>query len=85
MRRCERIRWPRASIENCDALGVKCWETTRDGQVRIMIWLEAADYVVVLSKRDGYVLPWTAYFIEHSHRKGKLQREYEAAQKEGRA
>jgi hypothetical protein len=64
---------------------VRCWEATRDGKVTVKIWLEAADYVVVLSKREGYVLPWTAYFIEHEHRRKKLRREFEAAQKESKA
>jgi hypothetical protein len=84
MRRCERIRWPRATIENCDAQGVKVWETTRNGQVRIMLWIEDADYVVVLSKREGYVLPWTAFYVEHPHRRKKLQRDFETAQSERR-
>ncbi len=26
LRRCERIRWPKAIIENCEKCGIKIWE-----------------------------------------------------------
>lgn len=80
MRRCERIRWPRPSIDNCDTAGVKVWETERTGETRITIWVEAEDYVVILAKRRDYVLPWTAFVLDQPHRRRKLQREFEASQ-----
>ncbi len=78
MRRCERIGWPRPGIDNCDAQNVKVWEAQRRGESRIMIWLEPDDYVIVLANRGDYLLPWTAFTIEHDHKRRKLQREYEA-------
>ena len=32
---------------------------------------------LILADRGDYILPWTAYLVEQSHRQRKLQREYE--------
>ena len=77
LRRCERIRWPRAVIENFNDLAVKVWETTRRNESRICLWLEAQEYLVVLAERQGYLLPWTVYMVTRSHRKLKFQKEFE--------
>ena len=77
LRRCERIRWPRAVIENADDSAVKVWETTRRQERRICLWLEEQEYLVVLADRRGYLLPWTAYMVTYGHRKRKLREEFE--------
>jgi hypothetical protein len=77
IRRCERIRWPRAVIENAEDSTVKTWETTRRHERRICLWLEGREYLVVLADRKGYLLPWTAYMVTYEHRKRKLQQEFE--------
>jgi hypothetical protein len=82
LRRCERIRWPRAVIEHSEDAAVKVWETTRRGERRICLWLEEQEYLVVLADRKGYLLPWTAYMVTRSHRKRKLQREFERWQRQ---
>lgn len=38
---------------------------------------EDESYVVILRKGNGYLLPWTAYLIEHEWRKKKFIKEYE--------
>jgi hypothetical protein len=40
--------------------------------------LEDFSYVVIVADRGDYVLPWTAYYVEHSHRRNKLRKEYES-------
>jgi hypothetical protein len=40
---------------------------------------------VVLAKRKGYILFWTAYLISKEHRKKKLIKEYEEYKKAGDA
>ena len=75
--RCERIRWPRAVIEHADDVAVKRWETMRGSERRICLWLQAQEYLVVLTVRRGFLLPWTAYTVTKNHRKRKLQREFE--------
>ena len=84
LRRCERIRWPRPIIENVDdrLCTIKVWENTRQaGEKRICIWLEQHEYLVVLAKRNDYVLFLTAYPVTLPHRKRKLQKEYEGYHK----
>jgi hypothetical protein len=78
LRRCERIRWPRAIIEHSTEPDVKVWENERKGETRICLWLEQQDYLVILARRKNYVLFWTAYLVPQPHRKRKLQKEYEA-------
>lgn len=81
-RRCERIAWVAAIIENADDPAVKVWENERNGERRILLWLEAHDFIVVLSARKGYILPWTAFYLEHEHRRRKYSKEFEAYKKQ---
>ena len=76
-RRCERIRWPRPVIEHDSDDSVKIWWNRRGRERRICLWVESEEYLVVLTDRSTYVLPWTAYLVVRSHQKKKLQREYE--------
>lgn len=83
LRRCERIGWPRPSIEHEAEPSVKVWEEHRRGnEYRVHIWVEADDYVVVLARRrvgqpDEYVLPWTAFIVESGHYRRGLQKRFE--------
>ena len=79
LRRCERIRWPRPIIDHGAEPVIRVWENERKGERRICLWLENADYLVVLARRRGYVLLWTAYPVTQPHRRRKLLREYEAS------
>lgn len=76
-RRCERIAWPRPIIEAVDDGRVRCWPTERRGEIRMVLAVEDFSYVVIIAVRKEYVLPWTAYFVEHEHRRKKLRKEYE--------
>ena len=81
LRRCERIRWPRAIIEHADDPAIKMWENERQGETRTLLWLEDQEYLVVLADRQKYVLIWTAYTVIRQHQKEKLRKEYEAYKK----
>ena len=81
LRRCERIRWPRAIIEHAADPLVKMWENERKGEVRTLLWLESQEYLVVMANRPTYILIWTAYTVTQSHMKRKLRQEYEASRK----
>lgn len=76
-RRCERIRWPKPTIEHADEPVIKVWENERRGEKRICLWLEVEEYLVVLAQRRGYLLPWTAFLVTLPHEKRKRQKEYE--------
>ncbi|HRH55299.1 MAG TPA: hypothetical protein PK609_00315 [Candidatus Paceibacterota bacterium] len=83
--RCERIKWPKPIIDDCDSYPeyVKVWENTRvnkDGvtEGRICICFGDWEYLVVLAKRKEYLIPWTAYPVTYSHTKRKLEKEYKS-------
>jgi hypothetical protein len=74
--RSERIRWPRAIIQNCDKPEVQVWENRRGREKRVLLWF-AEEYLVVLADRGNYVLLWTAYCTDREHTRRKLRREYQ--------
>lgn len=77
LRRLERIRWPSFIINHGEHSYLKVWENTRGSKTNILILHEKENYVVILRKGNGYLLPWTAYIIEHEWRKRKFIKEYE--------
>lgn len=91
--RCERIAWPRPMIDLLAALRngdqrICCWRQDRGRAKRIAIALPDFSYLVILDDRGDFVLPWTAYPIDHHHQRAKLEREckrWRAHQKAGAA
>lgn len=77
LRRCERVRWPRALIEAVGSVRVRWWRNERQGEARVVISLTDFSYVTVLADRGSYVLLWTAYCVEQEHRREKLRKEWE--------
>ena len=53
------------------------WRNQRGREERIVLALVDFSYVVIVSEREEFVLPWTAYTVEQTHRRNKLQREFE--------
>jgi hypothetical protein len=77
LRRCERIRWPRALIDAYGTGRVRSWKKWHGGgDLRIVIALTDFSYVVILKEATEYVLLWTAYCVETKHQRAKLEREY---------
>jgi len=76
--RASKLPWVKPVILNEAKTEVKVWENIRKSETRIVLWLEQKDYVVVLAKRKGYILPWTAYPVTYSHTRDKLLKEYTA-------
>lgn len=72
-RRCERIRWPRAMMENVSDPDLMVWEQHVRSELRTHIWCEEHGYLVVVAKRTGFVLPWTAYCVTQQHEQRKLR------------
>lgn len=79
LRRCERVRWPRPVIDHADEPVLKVWRNDRHGEERVCLWFEDEEYLVVLARRSGYLLLWTAYPVTKPHRKRKLQKEFSAS------
>ncbi len=76
LRRLERIKWPAFIINHGYHPYLKVWENTRGSKTNILILHEQENYIVILRKGNGYLLPWTAYLIEHEWRKRKFIKEY---------
>ena len=81
LRRCERVCWPRQMIEQESVRQLPVWEHFRGKERRIAISLPDFSYLLILAERSTerglMYLPWTAYPIEHQHRRNKLKREWE--------
>lgn len=77
MRRLERMPFPKPMINNSTHSYLKVWRNKRGKSNRILIFHEAESYLVVLDDRGDYILPWTAYLIEHKNRRERLLVEYE--------
>lgn len=86
LRRCERIRWPRAIIEYVDAFSemleddILVWKKTFKNNDRIHFLLEKERYLVVLEERESYCLLITAFYIQEDHTLRKKLKEYHDCQ-----
>lgn len=80
-RRMERIPFPRFIIENHPHNELKVWIKSIGRDERIHILNTNEKYLVVLTIRKGYMLLWTAFYIEHNHTLRKKMKEYEAYKK----
>lgn len=85
MRRCERIGWPRPMIDEFDeahpgatACRIVWWKERRGNEQRYLLAPDDFSYVVVVADRGEYVLPWTAFWIEHDHQRTKRERAFKA-------
>jgi hypothetical protein len=76
-RRMERIKFPKFVITNYEHSEILIWENTRGRDTRVLLFNYAEGYIVILTKRQGYYLFWTAYLVQQEHRKNKLLKEYE--------
>lgn len=84
MSRMECMPWPKPMINDSLHTDLRVWENTRRGEggtkSRILILHMSSNYLVILDKRDTFILPWTAYFVGNT-KKQKLLKEYEAFKK----
>jgi len=84
IRRCERIRWPRPTMEaftNRQPTAndrIVWWKNERRGEERYLLALPDFSYLMVVADRGDYVLPWTQYHVEHQHQQQKYKKEYDA-------
>lgn len=78
MRRMERIRFPKFKINKLPHTELLVWEKNIKRDIRIHILNKKEKYLLVLNKRNGYVMLWTAFYIEQNHTMRKKIKEYEA-------
>jgi hypothetical protein len=84
MRRCERIAWPKPMMEEFDDADpgttecrVLWWIEWRGTEPRYHLAPDDFSYVLVVADRGTFVLPWTAYQVEHVWRREKLRRKWQ--------
>lgn len=81
LRRCERICWPAQIIVNSEDSCLKVWIETINSEERIHLLCPQDRYLLVLAIRHGYILPWTAFYMEHEHQVAKKLKKYEQYKK----
>jgi hypothetical protein len=69
--------WPRPIIEAVDGGRVHCWPAVRGTETRLQLAVDDFRYLVVVAMRKDYALLWTAFCVEHEHRRRKLRADYE--------
>ncbi len=78
LRRCERLPWVRAMIENSTQPEVLAFDYKEaDGDINTYLWLKEHDFVVLMKKyRDGRRRLLTCFCIKYENYRGKLRRKY---------
>lgn len=96
LRRCERVRYPRKTIDhydNCPECGYRIcekplvWWFRKARRNRVHILIEPERYLVVLEPHPekDYCMLVTAYYVDRDHSYRKLIRQYNDALKNGDA
>lgn len=82
-KRCERIKWCKAVIENSSNEFVNFWEEKNKNKIRVHIHLRLSeldanesDYLVVLEKRKTHFLLITTFCLETMRDKEKYKHRY---------
>lgn len=80
-RRAERITWCGPVITNASDKAVQVWDYREGrGNIRVYLWLEQWDYVVVLEKRKLHfgeaIFLVTAYYVTDYYQRRILQKKY---------
>jgi len=77
--RCRRLPWLRPLLLNTRRPGVLGWDYLEgDGSTKTYVWLRDYDYVVIMKKYpDGSRRLVTAYCIQYSNERRKLQKKYD--------
>ena len=84
--RCERIKWPRAFVENYQRCGqchdgscsgIIMWQmTAHNGRLRYKLFHRDESYLVVLEERPSYFLLITAFYVTEERELKSIRREY---------
>lgn len=83
IRRCERIKWPKPTMESFDDVKptegsrIRWWRNKRGTNTRVVLSLDDFSYVMIVDERENFVLPWTHYVVKYDHQRAKLRREFE--------
>jgi hypothetical protein len=63
-------------LKNANDLNmIRCWENERHSNKHIVLWYFTHNFIVILARRNGYLILKTAYQIEQNHRVRRLEKE----------
>ena len=83
--RLKRVFWIKEIILNADHPDVLNWEyEEKPGKIRVYLWVQERDYVVVLEKKPNSYFLVTAYNVEGESTRRRLRKKYEKSQKNNR-
>jgi len=74
--RAKRLPWCKPTILNSNEPEVRLWEVREDRKIKVYIWLEAFDYVVILQKKEKIYFLITAYHVDGDSNRRLLTRKY---------
>ena len=74
----ERLPWIKGIIENQHDTVVLSWRNDRDGEKRLLLFLESEDFLVVLGEKKTVFILITAIYVDNPAQKAKLLKEYKA-------
>ncbi len=81
IRRTEKIAWLRPVIENATNPLISIWKQVhpkgKSNEIRVYIWLESLEYLVVLAERKDHYFLVTAFATDGERTKKKLRKERE--------
>lgn len=80
--RCRRICWPRAMLAAAGTEKVLIWPSSTRGN-RFLVAIPDFSYLVVIEERATYCFVVTAFCVEQSHRRKKLERDFQNAKAKG--
>ena len=78
LRRCERLPWIRASIENAWEPEVLAWDYEEgDSTIKTYVWLKGYDFTVIMKKYpDDKRRLITSFYIDKSYTREDFERKY---------
>jgi hypothetical protein len=78
MRRCERLPWVRALIDNARKPEVLAWDHQEaDYVTKTYVWLKDHDFLVLMKKYpDGSRRLLTSFHVKYSNYRRKLKKKY---------
>jgi len=75
--RAQKLTWCRPVIENHSNKLIKCWEfEEKNKRIRIYIWLEVFNYVVIIEKRKRSAYLVSAFHVSGESSRLRLSRKY---------
>ena len=75
LRRCERIPWPRPIIEHSTDLVISVWKSERQREIRVLIWIETLNYLIVMAEKPKSMILVTAFCTDIKSQREKLIKE----------